>query len=822
MERRIVLAKTTKGMMEIVGRTHVLPREIRAVLHRIDDSSTADELVSRVDPALRREMGVHLAHLKQEGFIVDRDVAVPLPQDGREVVQHSELDFTGANEFASVESVVDGVARVAAVSDRATALRAAVNAQDRTDAAPSTRFAPEVVALDDANMAYRAPQSTDETTVSLDDATILRRTPLGLKATLGQSGGLSADALTLLGLMNNPVTLGEACARFGLGAKYLTDCVVDLLVDGYLAIDDQSGVIGPAAELDLRPRLEDPAWTVQSLRDQAEADEVGRIVRARHARDEAVDAGTPSPRDLKAPPVAALGAPIPSPTMNRPRTPPPAAVACGPIAVAPADGASISPMYVDQSSSPGRSDQETLAAIRREDDKRRARDRAEAAARDRRSARAAEKLTTEVPDHVLADGESPAPNTPAGRAVTTRLHAELARRFRRMRSMAIATVIALAVVSGFMVWLMHGLEVARVEAAASAELGAPVRIRDVALSVWPRPAVVLRDVAVGADGHFKAATVRAILNPSALIGGDRPYSRIEVQDAVIASEFLWTLGSESRTHALPHSFDLVQFADATIVDTHWSFTGLSAAATMARSGQMQSLKVQNADRSVSVTLSPEGSRKAAVAITAKFFQPGPASIAMSGVVAEGTMTPDALLIRAFEGQASGGSVRGAAQLRSGPRWSLDGRIEARSLYLAGVAPALFRGGKANGQARFAMSGPSLGELFLAPTMSGLATIHDGAIAGFDLSRGIQGSNGAGGATAFSQGSANFQLSNNRLAVTGIRFGNATLSVDGNADIDAQGNFTGRLLATLSTPGAPLTGDFALGGTFARPVIKPLP
>jgi hypothetical protein len=388
--------------------------------------------------------------------------------------------------------------------------------------------------------------------------------------------------------------------------------------------------------------------------------------------------------------------------------------------------------------------------------------------------------------------------------------------------MLIVTVIAVAVISGLIVWLMHGLEVARVEAAGSAELGAPVRIREVALSVWPRPAVVLRDVTVGADGHFKAANIRAVLNLSALIGGDRPYSRLEVEGAVIASDFLWTLGSESRTVVLPLSFDLVQFADTTIVDTHWSLAGLSAFATLSRSGRMQSLKVQNADRSVTVTISPDGSGKAAVAISAKFFQPDPAWIAMSGVQADGTMTPDELLIREFEGQASGGTVRGSAQLRSGSRWSLDGSIEARSMYLADIATTLFRGGKANGQARFGMSGPSLNKLFLAPSMSGFATIDDGALAGIDLSRAIQGSNGAGGATAFNQGSASFQLSNKRLTVAGIRFGNATLSVDGNADVDAQGNFMGRLLATLSTPGAPITGNFALGGTLARPVIKLLP
>ncbi len=822
MERRLVLAKTTKGMMEMVGRTNVLPRELRDVLHRIDGSSTADELCARVDPALSRGMGAHLSQLKQEGFIADREVAAPSAQDGIGTVQHSELDFTGLTDAGPAAFASEYVERLAVDIERIKAEPACANAADGTDKAPSSVPVSESAESDDTDAADRAPPPASETAVLLNDSMILRRTPLGLKATLGQTGGLSADAVKLLGLMNNPVALGEACARTGLSANLLTHCIADLLDDGYLAIDDESTVVGPAGELDLRHRLEDPAWTKQMLRDHAEADEVGRIVRARHARDAAVDAGAASARDLKTTPVSPRGAPIQTPTVNRARPPSNPVAARGTIAVAPADGALVAPNLADQPASAGSPDQETLAAARREDDKRRARDRAEAAARERRSARAAEKLTTEVPDHVLADGESPAPDTPAGRAIATRIHAELTRRFRRMRSMLIVTVVAVAVISAAVVWLMRGLDVARVEAAASAELGEPVRISDVSLSAWPRPAVVLREVAVGAEGHFKAATVRAVLNPSALIGGDRPYSRLEVQGAVIASDFFWTLGSESRKPASPLSFDRVEFAGATIVDSNWTFADVSASATLARTGQMQTLKVQNADRSVAVTISPDGARKAVVAITAKFFQPTPASIALSGVHADGTMTPDELVISEFQGQASGGTVRGTAQLRSGRRWDLDGTIEARSMYLADVAPGLFRGGKANGQARFSMSGTSLDNLFSAPSMSGSATIDDGTIAGIDLSRAIQGSNGAGGATAFNQGSATFQLGDKRLAVAGIRFGSATLAVDGHADVDAQGILMGRLIATLSAPGAPIIGSFAIGGTIARPVIKQLP
>ncbi|MFM9888577.1 MAG: hypothetical protein ACKVQT_36605 [Burkholderiales bacterium] len=817
MERRTVLAKTTKGMMEIVGRTNALSRELRDVLHRIDGSSTGDELCARVDPALGRAMGAQLAHLKEAGFIVDREVAPPTP-DGNAIAKHSELDFTGVNNPAPAASASDSVGRLSADIERITAEPGA--AAEGTDMAASTSLASEIVASHDADAADRVPPPAPGTAVPLSDSMILRRTPLGLKATLGQSGGLSADAVMLLGLMNNPVTLGEACARIGLSRNLLNHCIVDLLGEGYLAIEDQSTIVGAAHELDLTHRLEDPARTHQTLRDQAEADEVGRIVRARHARDAAVDAGTASARDLKAPPVSARSAPIQSATSNRAQTPSPPVTERGTIAVAPADGAA--PFIADQPASPGTSDQEVLAAARREEDKRRARDRAEAAARERRSARAAEKLTTEVPDHLLADGESPAQNTPAGRALAIRIHAELAKRLRRMRSRLIVTVVAVALLSGFIVWLMRGLDIARVEAAASAELGEPVRISGVALSAWPRPAVVLRDVAVGAEGHFKAATLRAILNPSALIGGDRPYSRLEVEGAVIASDFFWTLGSESRRTALPLSFDRVEFAGATIVDPHWTFAELSASATMARTGQMQSLKVHNADRSVAVTISPDGARKAVVAITAKFFQPSPASIALSGVLADGIMTPDELVISEFQGHASGGTVRGTAQLRWGSRWVLDGTIEGRSMYLTDIAPTLIRGGKANGHARFSMSGTSQDNLFSAPSMSGTAAIDDGALEGIDLSRAIQGSNGMGGATAFNQGSATFQLGNKRLTVAGIRFGNATLSVDGNADLDAQGVLTGRLNATLSAPGAPIIGSFAIGGTIARPVIKQIP
>ena len=49
MDRRTVLTKTAKGLMEVTGKTSLLPRDLRNVLSQVDGKATVGDLHQKLD-----------------------------------------------------------------------------------------------------------------------------------------------------------------------------------------------------------------------------------------------------------------------------------------------------------------------------------------------------------------------------------------------------------------------------------------------------------------------------------------------------------------------------------------------------------------------------------------------------------------------------------------------------------------------------------------------------------------------------------------------------------------------------------------------------
>ena len=365
-------------------------------------------------------------------------------------------------------------------------------------------------------------------------------------------------------------------------------------------------------------------------------------------------------------------------------------------------------------------------------------------------------------------------------------------------------------------------DLSRIEAALSTQLGEAVTIGDADLDLWPTPALILRNVGIGKEPRFKARAVRVVVNASALMGANLKVSQVEVQNAVITTDFFWSRGNGSIRPAASASFDRVDFTGLTLVDPHWSIPQLTASAALEKSGHLRSLQVLDASGSATLTFAPGSKDQAVIVLNLGAFQPDPTSMRIANLIAEGTMTRDEMLIKEFKGQSAGGSLRGEARLRSGPRWSLDGTVEARGVDLAMVAPPLFQPSKANGKARFSMSAKSLDTLFTAPTIIGNASFSKGVIVGIDIPRSVQESANAGNTTSFDEGTATFQWRNGRLNIAGMRLIDGKYAADGSAEVDGRGHLTGMLAATVELADGPMTSRFAIGGTLLQPKINRLP
>src|SRR6266513_1590162 len=131
MNRRSILTKTGKGLMEVTGKTSALSRDLRNILKEIDGKVSVSELMQKFAKMTEPELLEALRSMEREGYLrefigkqedasrppIPRTPTAPSPADGGE-----DLDFTAftpakpsakTNEDARLQAQAQEIARQA-------------------------------------------------------------------------------------------------------------------------------------------------------------------------------------------------------------------------------------------------------------------------------------------------------------------------------------------------------------------------------------------------------------------------------------------------------------------------------------------------------------------------------------------------------------------------------------------------------------------------------------------------------------------------------------------------------------------------------------
>jgi hypothetical protein len=122
MDRRTVLTKTAKGLMEVTGKTSLLPRDLRNVLSQVDGKATVGDLHQKLDKYTEPKLLEALGRLVKEGFVrefVSAPASISPPSQVPIVQEDMDLDFTAliskpptkAEVTAQTKAEADEVAR---------------------------------------------------------------------------------------------------------------------------------------------------------------------------------------------------------------------------------------------------------------------------------------------------------------------------------------------------------------------------------------------------------------------------------------------------------------------------------------------------------------------------------------------------------------------------------------------------------------------------------------------------------------------------------------------------------------------------------------
>src|SRR6266487_515322 len=304
------------------------------------------------------------------------------------------------------------------------------------------------------------------------------------------------------------------------------------------------------------------------------------------------------------------------------------------------------------------------------------------------------------------------------------------------------------------------LESAQYEKVAQAWLGQPVKIGTVNLTLLPLPQLKLEKVVIGKEHPMRAAVIKATPVVTSLLGDRISLKSLELEGATFPREFLSAL-LQNKGRRVSFGVQRIVAKGLKIDIPELNLPALEVDARLSADGALQAVAISNAERKLSVKLQPQGER-AAIEISADAF-PFPIGVdpGLSEFLAKGTVTRGELALSEAEARAFGGRLLGTVRLRWSSGWSMEGELTVRQMEAGKIAAPLLAGGTLQGKGVYSMKGLLPGRLILNAQLEGNFTIQKGAITNVDMTRLLQGSSSGGGTTLFSEMSGGVYADANR-------------------------------------------------------------
>jgi len=362
------------------------------------------------------------------------------------------------------------------------------------------------------------------------------------------------------------------------------------------------------------------------------------------------------------------------------------------------------------------------------------------------------------------------------------------------------------------------LESGPYEKAAQAWLGEPVKIGTVNLTLLPIPQLKFEKVVIGKEHPMRAAVIKAAPVLTSLLEDAISLKSLELENVTFPREFLPAL-LQDRGGRRSLGVQRVSAKGLKLDIPELNLPALEVSASLSSDGALQSVAFSNAERRLSVKLQPKGGR-AGIEISADSFPlPTGADLALSEFFAKGTVTRGELALSEAEARAFGGRLLGNARIRWSSGWSMEGEFVVRQMEAGKIAAPLLAGGTLEGKGVYSMKGLLPERMVLNAQLEGNFTIQKGSITNVDMTRLLQGSGSGGGTTLFSEMSGGVSADANRLLVRQIRMAAGLLNGTGQVEMDPQKNLSGRMQIELRAQSVQARATLTVTGTLQNPQFR---
>src|SRR6266704_509402 len=796
MNRRSILTKTGKGLMEATGKSSNLSRDLRNILKEIDGKVSVSGLLKKFEKIPERELGETLRNLVRDGYVrefIGQQDGGPRAATGRPPAPQAsegaggDLDFTDFTPLKPSSEDERLQAQAREIARQAQAMRTREEAAAKTKA--KTQASTQAEALD------RARREAEERQ----------------RRQAEEKARLEAEARARIDAAQAAKREAEERAPRGGGEKALRGDEERHGAEARAPREAEERVRREEAERMARIEAETRAKVEAEMRAKREFEERARREEEERSRRESdlkrlAEEEARKRRDAEE-----------SEALMR----------------------SLREEEEKVQEAEQREREEREEGERREGEERARRESEEEARRKEEEKRGEEKeKRTREEEKTLADSEAEeavqgrkaarakersGEQAARGRQEAVDAAAQSARRAWAKRKPGnfvrqLAVMLLVLLVVSIAVVPFVPLEPGPYEKAAQAWLGEPVKIGAFNLALLPVPRLKFEKVVIGKEPQMRVATIKATPQIGSVLAEKKTFKRLELENVAFPRQYLSALllgRGKGKSLGVEH----LTAKGLKLDIPGLNLPALELDASFSPDGALKSVTFVDAERKLSVKLQPKGGKAAVEISSDKFPLPIGAGPALEEFTAKGTVTRSELALNEAEARAFGGRLLGSARLRWSGGWSLEGEIAARQMDAARIAAPLVASGTIEGRGVYSMKAPLPERLLTNARLEGNFTVQKGSIANVDMTRLLQGGGPGGGTTPFSEMSGGVSADPNRVLVRQIRMVAGLLTAAGQGEMDPQKNLSGRLQLELRSRTVQVRATLAVAGTLKNPQFR---
>ena len=396
-------------------------------------------------------------------------------------------------------------------------------------------------------------------------------------------------------------------------------------------------------------------------------------------------------------------------------------------------------------------------------------------------------------------------------------------------------VIVIGVVLGALLgapWLVPaGAWIPHIEAEASKQAGAQVRIADVRVSVLPLPHVTIRGLDL-ASGAVTAGSIAVYPRLASLFSEKRVLRSIEFEQVAISRkgvDLIAALAGKKQSGGGALEIERVRAKNIQVELEAGRLPAFNADIALNGGGAIpvDSALVTTTDGKARMVLAPEG-REWTLTVDASDWQlPLGPPLRFTSLKAGGRVTGEKLALNDIAAVLYGGKVGGKADLSWQKNWRLAGDVKIEGIDIMPVTQALKV--KAALSGKLDATGPFSAQ---AAKPAGLRDtinadigfdVRNGVLQGFDLASAAQSllKGGAGGGnTQFDQLTGKVKVLGHAYRLQNVKVTSGVLKAEGNVDISASKQLSGRVDTEVKGTAGLVGVPVAVSGTLDHPILMP--